>query len=181
MAYLWARDKDRTWSAISLSDDPLEIGQSRPMKLRPEDHPLGREDGVVLFSAEDAYKERTWTLIWGAGRTVRINGYVIHTGLRTLTHGDEITVSTNEPVFFSNETVVRVEIFEGSDKEIFCPRCKKTIETGQSIIRCPECGIAYHTSDDPDKDCWHFGPACMCGHSTKNDNELLWVPDDTWC
>ena len=86
----------------------------------------------------------------------------------------------NEPVYFSNESLARVEKFEGGGRELMCPRCKKRIEDNASVVRCPnpKCMVLHH--EESDLNCWTYSPTCaMCSQPTDLDAGFQWVPDES--
>ena len=131
-------------------------------------------------------KERlsdTWALLWGPETTVRLNGLRLQTGIRVLADRDEVKVDSNPPVFFSAETLAREETFEAGaadGKDIHCPRCKKLVEDGASVVRCPVCKVAYHYGEEKERNCWCYAPTCTCGHSTAMDAGFQWTPYEIW-
>ncbi len=179
MPYLWIRDQDQIWSALPLSDHPYELGGSFPNE-RSMDHSVNTQtDDVLLCPVGDDRPARSWVLLWGCGRDVRINGLrEFPAGLRLIVDHDEIRVGSNPVVYFTTETLPVVETFEGNDHEMFCPRCKKQIEPGASIVRCVECGLMYHYNTDRKLNCFEYSESCLCGHATRLDAGFRWVPDD---
>ncbi|UCH83230.1 MAG: hypothetical protein JSW50_12305 [Candidatus Latescibacterota bacterium] len=181
MPTLWIRDDDCLWSALPLSDRPIEIDHPFPIERSAEELVDTQIDGVVLFPVDNSSPVTTWALLWGPDRDVRINGLSSFTvGIRVMDDRDEIRIGTGGEVYFTTETLPVVETFEGSTHDIFCPRCRKQIEPGQSVVRCPgpACGLMYHYNADKALNCYEYADNCVCGHPSTLDAGYRWVPDE---
>ena len=168
MPYVWSQDENQEWKPAPLTDDPMELADTDEVS------------SVCVVRARDGRPGDRWVLVWGRERSVRFNGLRVPTGIRVLADRDEVAIDSNPPVFFTTEELARVEKFEAGDVEMFCPRCKKTLEDGADVVRCPECSIAFHYSADADRDCYGYAPTCTCGHTTALDAGFKWTPYDVW-
>lgn len=168
MAQIWFKDDAANWKPVGLVEGPLELGAGEA------------GTGVSVCRAQGARLAEAWVLVCSRERFVRVNGLLLRTGIRVLADRDEIKVDSNEPVFFSTETLARVEIFKAGNREIRCPRCKKPLENGAPVVRCPVCKLAYHHSTEKERDCWGYSPKCACGHSTSMDAGFRWTPHEMW-
>ena len=168
MPYVWKQDENQDWKPVLLSEDPLELADT------------GEDRGVRVVKALDGRRGESWVLVWGRERSVRFNGLRVPAGIRVLADRDEIAIDSKPPVFFSTEELAKVEQFEAGDAEMFCPRCKKSLEDGADVVRCPACSIAFHYSADTDRNCYGYAPACTCGHTTAMDSGFKWTPYEVW-
>lgn len=181
MPYLWyceTREGNPEWAAAELPDRPVELAVPAPRQWSPEVAPPER--AVVLGRADDDRLVDTWVLVWGRERAVRVNGVLTATGVKVLSDRDEIRVDGGEPMFFSAESLPRVEIFASADADVYCPRCKKVLEPGTPVVRCPKDKLAYHYSEDKEHNCWSYSSKCVCGHPTAMDGNLEWSPEEMW-
>jgi hypothetical protein len=168
VAQIWFRDEAKTWKPVGLVEGPLELGAGEA------------GSGVAVCRAHGNGAAGAWVLVCGPKRSTRLNGLLLHTGIRVLADRDEIKVDTDPPVFFSTEELARAETFAGGDREIKCPRCKKPVQDGAQVVRCPVCQLTYHHSENKERDCWGYAAACACGHSTAMDAGYRWTPQDMW-
>jgi len=184
MAYLWFVEDEHQWAAMPVTERPVDVGADVPRVVAPEHLTVkikqnGTRKATVIVPTGEG-PSRMYALVWGPGQTVRVNGWTLTAGLRVLADKDEIKVGVNTPVFFSTESVAQIEIFPGSDREIFCPRCTLPIEAGKPVVRCPKCHIIHH-QDDEELGCWTYGPGCaVCSQPTAMDAGFRWTPEETW-
>jgi len=168
MPYLWSMNAESDWQPTQLTDQPMELVDTEEVS------------GVALTKADDGRLADSWVLLWGPDSTVRLNGLRLQTGIQVLADRDEVKVDSNPPVFFSAETLAQVETFEAGEKELYCPRCKKVVEDGASVVSCPACKVAYHHSEEKERNCWGYARTCACGHSTAMDAGFQWTPYEIW-
>ena len=168
MANLWCKDQAAQWQPVRLEEESLPLAQGETASA------------VSVCRAHGARLAETWVLLCGGRAKVRVNGLVLHTGIRVLADRDEITVGSGEPVFFSTEELARVETFAAGKAVTPCPRCKKPVDDGAQVVRCPQCKLAYHYSSDKQRDCWGYSPTCACGHPTAMDAGFRWTPHEMW-
>lgn len=176
MAHLWLRHDGDDWSAMLLAGHAIDISV-HPPRILAEAFRLAEDTraAVIPVGAEDP---PTWVLLVAAGSDVRINGFAPVAGLRVLQDRDEIRATRAGALFFSTETLACVEEFPGSERTVFCGRCRQAMEKGQMAVRCPHsrCGIWYHQTDN--LPCWTYAPACgFCPQATALDAGFTWVPE----
>ena len=117
---------------------------------------------------------RDWAALVPGDFPLTHNGQPVPAGLRVLAHGD-LLAHAGSRAFFSTEESACVEVFTGSEA-IACPRCKLPIAPGQSVVRCPDCGVVHHQLVD--RPCWNYAPNCsFCPRSTALDAGLRWSPE----
>jgi hypothetical protein len=105
-----------------------------------------------------------------------VNGRTVPAGLCLLDDRDEIRVR-EEKLYFSTENLASVEQFPGSDRQVFCGRCRQLIETGTPAVCCPSCGVWYNESAD--LPCWTYSGKCtFCGQATALDAGFSWTPEE---
>ena len=134
------------------------------------------DDAVAVLSAVQlrraAGEPDTWTLI-GPPR-VRVNGHPLDAGIRVLRDRDELRVGGRR-AFFSTETLAMVVPFPG-ERPTLCPRCKLEILPGSPAVRCPQCGIWHHQSEE--FPCWLYSSTCTnCDQLTALDAHFRWSPE----
>jgi hypothetical protein len=176
MAHLWLRHDGNDWSAMPLTGHAMDISV-HPPRILAESFRLGEDSRAALIrvATEDP---PVWVLLVSAGSDVRINGFAPVADVRVLQDRDEIRVTPTGALFFSTEMLARVEEFPGSERAVFCGRCRQAMEKGQMAVRCPHsrCGIWYHqTGKLP---CWTYAPSCgFCPQPTSLDAGFSWIPE----
>ena len=119
----------------------------------------------------------SWAVLASPTIEVRVNGYPVSGGLRAIADRDEIRVNGSGVVFFSTETLARVEEFSGAERPVFCGRCRQQVNKGDPAVRCPQCGIWYNQSDK--FPCWTYAEKCaFCPQATSLAAGYNWVPED---
>jgi hypothetical protein len=164
MAYLWFHEASvgdagkaapEDWSPALLDGDSLAIPSAR-----------------LLRSA--AAERESWVLV--GPPAVRVHGSPLAAGIRVLRDRDELRVDGGR-TFFSAESLAAVMPFPGGAKATFCPRCKLEIVPGSPAVRCPQCGVFHHQSDE--FPCWNYAAHCtMCDQPTALDAGFRWVPEE---
>lgn len=174
MAHLWFRDEEDIWSAMPLDGHAVNVSGRRPQALA-EGFRLGKDSLAVVIRTE-AGDSPVWVLLVAADGAAHVNGFAPVAGMRVLQERDEIRVSPSNTLYFSTETLARVEEFPGAERAVYCGRCRQAMEKGQLAVRCPQCGIWYHqTAELP---CWTYAPSCgFCPRSTPLDAAFTWVPE----
>ena len=176
MAHLWVTTEAQQWAVLPLEDDALTLTTSPPQPVR---HPLPEGEALsnVLLVRTRATEGVTWVLIAGAGSGVSVNGLPLATGLRVVSDRDEIRVPGVSNLYFSTESLARVEEFSGSVQTLFCPRCKQEIGKGSMAVKCPSCGVWHHQTED--LNCWTYAVACaLCAHATDLNAGFRWTPEE---
>ncbi len=180
MAYIWFRDDDRQWLVVPLTEQSLDIEGSPPKLVKATHSKTAKARSVIVVPTNGEGRDVSWSVLWGRSKKIKVNGLRMATGIRALMHGDEIKVGDNRPIYFSAESLARIETFEGSEEPMVCPRCKQTIEPGAAVVRCPGCSVIHHETDE--LNCWSFAPKCsMCDNPTGIDEGFQWVPGDDVC
>ena len=180
MPFLFFRDNDRQWLVVPLTDNSLNIESVPPKRLKARRSKTAKEREVVLTAIAGDGLDTSWAVVWGRSKKINVNGLRMATGIRVLSHGDEIKVGNNPPLYFSTEVLARIETFEGSEEPVVCPRCKQVIEPGAAIVRCPGCSVIHHETSE--LNCWTFADKCaMCDYPTGLDEGFQWVPGDEVC
>jgi hypothetical protein len=120
-----------------------------------------------------------WALIASRNSGVRVNSRAVTAGLCVLSDRDEIRTGDGIKYFFSAETPATIVPFPGSDRPVYCGRCREPIEAGAPAVRCPNpaCGIWFNESAE--LPCWTYTEICpFCGHPTALDACFSWTPED---
>jgi len=120
-----------------------------------------------------------WLLLAARGMDAAINGLPLAGGLGVLSDRDEIRWKGSPTLYFSTETLARVEPLPDSDHEMICPRCRQPIEPGSPAVRCPRrsCGVWHHASER--YGCWAYAATCaLCPQPTPLDAGYQWTPED---
>jgi hypothetical protein len=131
----------------------------------------------LIARAPELSGEETWLVIHAPGVALRINGTALTTGIRVLSHRDELRLTgVAGRVFFSLEGLARVAPFDGVDGSR-CPRCQQPIERGTPAVRCPQCGVWHHESEE--FGCWTYSPSCsLCDQPTELGAGFRWTPEE---
>ena len=176
MAHLWVRDEAERWVVLPLDHDAFSLSVRPP---RPILRQLGEGDSlidVVLLCTRVA-EVGSWVLIAGVGSCVTVNGIPMATGIRVVSDQDRIRVPSADDVYFSTESLARVEDFPGLDQISFCPRCKQEIEKSARAVKCPSCGVWHHQTDE--LNCWTYADVCaLCTQLTDLSTGFRWTPED---
>jgi hypothetical protein len=176
MAHLWVTTEAQQCAVLPLEDDALTLTTSPP---QPVSHPLAEDEALsnVLLVRTRGAEGVTWVLIAGAGSGVSVNGLPLATGLRIVTDRDEIRIPGVSNLYFSTESLARVEEFSGSGQTLFCPRCKQEIEKGSMAVRCPSCGVWHHQTEE--LNCWTYSEVCaLCTYATDINAGFRWTPEE---
>ena len=160
MAHLWEGDEDR-WAVVPLGVDGFPLsGTSTEILLLPTQSAVGLN----------------WVLLAGGDTEVRINGLPLKSGIRVLADRDEIRIAGGETYYFSTETLATVQTFAGADRRLFCPRCKDEIAPGDASVKCPQCRLIHHQSED--RPCWTYAETCAaCAQRSDLQHGYRWTPD----
>ncbi|HEX8000754.1 MAG TPA: PHD finger domain-containing protein [Pyrinomonadaceae bacterium] len=173
MAHLWLKNESDQWAVMPLEADGfvLTTNPPRPFRNRTEE-----SASSVLLLCERREGESTWVLICGREREVRVNGVSLLLGVRVVAHRDEISVDGTRKLYFSTESLARIETFTGASLALYCPRCKQSVEREASAVRCPQCRVWYHQSED--LPCWSYAETCaLCPQPTALDAGFQWTPE----
>jgi hypothetical protein len=183
MAHLWVMCEAGDWNATELNGEAFSLTIVPPKALteRPADDLLVSE--VVLLRTSVAGRV-DWVLIAGTRARVSVNGILLSQGISVLNDRDEIRIEGPGKIFFSTETLARVEPFPGraekaagGEEKVFCPRCRQAIEPETRAIRCPQCHIWHHQTDE--LPCWTYSATCaMCPQPTPLGATFSWTPEE---
>ena len=167
MAHLWVESeidmpggdgRAGAWRVVPLAAPVTEPG-GIPARLLPAPAP-GGENWVVLCDTS----------------AVAVNGVPVTLGIRVLADRDALTAPPVPPVFFSTERLACVESFAGAERPLTCPRCKDPVESGSKVVRCPQCGVVHHQTDE--LPCWTYAEHCaLCPQPTALDGAYRWTPE----
>ena len=167
MAHLWIRDQRAVCSGESISGEwlvwPLTDGA---LAL-----------GTALLLCSRGVDGEQWLVMSAGASGVRLNGAALLTGIRALRDHDELHVDGVGRVFFSTEQLARIEPFPGAERPAFCPRCKQEIDKHYPAVRCPQCNVWYHQSQD--LPCWTYSDTCaLCAQATHLGAGFRWTPEE---
>lgn len=177
MAHLWIPEQqavgngEPTWNEWALL--PLEGGA---VALGPDEGRPARRGGAALLVRSRSAAGEVWFAMCATPAGVHLNGVPLPAGIRALTERDELRVDGWGRVFFSIERLARVEPFPGSERPVRCPRCKLEIAAGAPAVRCPQCTVWHHQSDE--FLCWTYAEHCaLCPQMTALDAGYRWTPE----
>lgn len=177
MAHLWIADPEcGGWCVLPLErvSHTLAVTPPRPAARSPEP---GADPSDVRLVPASGDGGPAWMLIAGPARAVSVCGRPLALGVRVLSDRDEIRVEGVGTMFFSTETLARIEPFPHADRGFHCARCKLALEPGAPAVRCPACGVWHHQAER--RGCWTYAPACaMCDQATDPVAGFRWTPDD---
>ena len=139
---------------------------------------------------------RSRFVLFDPTHSLLVNGNLVSEGIRVLRHKDELQAGAQR-LYFSAESAPVVETFalsNGAESDAAatanaaprrprCPTCRKLIEDGQAVVRCPGCQRVYHQiagdGESVDKRCWSYSSECrFCSHPTSMSGEGAWRPQD---
>ena len=138
---------------------------------------LPLDDGAVAVRSADLLRsasgeQEAWVVLGPA--SVSINAHPLDTGIRVLRDRDELRVGASR-AFFSTETLPTMVSFPG-ERPVLCARCKLEILAGSPAVRCPQCRIWHHQSDE--SPCWTYHTTCTnCDQPTALDANYRWSPE----
>jgi hypothetical protein len=167
---------DREWGVVSLDTEAFVLDRLGP---RRADHVLDHDpapDVVALRRCSEGTGD-TWALVAGPKADVLVNGMAIPHGIAVLADRDEIRLPLVPPMYFSTETLARVAAYPDEGAPGFCPRCKQRMTAGDAAVRCPNCGLWHHSTEE--LPCWTYGNHCAsCPQPTALDAGFRWTPED---
>jgi hypothetical protein len=188
MARLWIKDDSGEWAVLPLvpsaSFYPLSANPLRALNAAGTIDSAACETVLVSSDSPDdaGWNEGGWLLLSPSRSGVLVNGLPVSAGIRLLEDGDEIRVSGSGIFYFSAERAARPETFRPDSKEASsarCPRCLRTIRDGETVVRCPRCGVLHHHLLGEGYACWTYADGCaVCGGSTSLADEPEWSPDE---
>jgi len=174
MAHLWVRDESG-WGAQRLDGVGIDLAGLLASQAAAPENPATHSQPARLICA-GAAGTRSWALIAPSASGLRVNGRTLPAGLCVLDDRDEIR-SGADKLYFSTETLATVEPFPGSDRQVFCGRCRQLIEPESPSVRCPGCGVWYH--ELADLPCWTYAEKCtFCDQATALNAGFSWSPEE---
>ena len=174
MAHLWIQD-ECGWDAVALDGAQIGLAAVATRQAPGTAQAAAAETGAMLVRA-DVGGSKAWALITTPSADIRVNSRPVHAGLRVLADRDEILIG-DQIQYFSTETLAAVQPFPGTDRPVFCGRCRQQIEAGAPAVCCPNCGIWYNQSAE--LPCWTYSSKCtFCGHPTALDTGFTWTPEE---
>ena len=180
MAQLFIEDGFE-WTVAPLDGGAYALRSDAEPALRPQLVSNGEVgSGPVIERAPDPSGEETWVVLHSPGSALRINGTRFSTGIRVLSHRDELRLmGVAGRAFFSLEGFARVDSFAGIEGSR-CPRCQQPIELGTPAVRCPQCGVWHHESEE--FGCWTYSTTCsLCDQPTELEAGFRWTPEEVSC
>jgi hypothetical protein len=174
MAHLWVQDDSNAWAVFSLASPFLSLPGALPGTGPAALAGRASSEAILLRSA--GVGSTRWVLL-AASRGVLVNGLPLLTGIRVLIDRDEIRLGRGGSVYFSSEALATVEGFPGYGQPVLCPRCKQEIAPGSKAVKCPQCGVWHHQTDD--LPCWTYAPHCaLCDQPTDLGGSYRWSPEE---
>jgi hypothetical protein len=166
------------WSVMPLDVDAFAISGApavRAPAISPDHGSVpafpGRSARLLRGTTPDG---DAWIVV--GSPAVRVNGDPLDAGIRVLRDRDELRAGGSR-TFFSAELLPAVVAFPGGERATFCPRCMLEIAPGSPAVRCPQCRIWHHQSDE--LPCWTYADRCtMCDQPTPLDAGFRWTPED---
>jgi hypothetical protein len=179
VAFLWVfteADGAPNWAVVPLKGSKqfeLNRGDALPVKPLPKKSENLRSTVLQQYQSE---RQEGWALLAPTCTPIVVNGLQVLAGIKVLQDRDEIRfVGRNRRIFYSTERLVRIEEFAGSENTIYCPRCKQEIEKGSGVVRCPQCDVVHHQTED--LNCWTYSNRCtLCDQQTALDAGYRWTP-----
>jgi hypothetical protein len=172
------KDEHNSCQVFSLSNSSAYALNSESVYLNSveAERVCQEPESAALLRSTDNRDHELWIALDSRSSGLRINGLPLQTGIRVLSHRDEVRINAGQAGFFSTERLARVERYGKDDKPI-CPRCSLPILTGSLSLRCPICGVRYH-QDNPSSPCWQYGPECVtCCAPTDPEGGFRWTPE----
>jgi hypothetical protein len=111
---------------------------------------------------------------------VRVNGSAVAAGLSVLSDRDEIRMGAGAR-YFSTESLAEVAPCNGTDRTVYCGRCRQPVLPNTPSVTCPGCQILYHQyqNDAESLLCWTYSEQCnFCTTPTALDAGFVWTPED---
>jgi hypothetical protein len=182
MAHLWVKNDSDEWAVLPLEADAFVLTTNPPSPARSL--PRAAESvSKVLLLRQPRTEEVSWVLVSGRERDVRLNGAQLTLGVQKVADRDEIHIEGVGTLYFSTESLARIEPFAGPAPEaeeglvIYCPRCKQSVENGAEAVKCPQCRTWYHQSEE--LPCWGYSETCaLCPQPTDLKAGFRWTPEE---
>src|SRR5262249_13722566 len=143
VAHFWIVDPAGGWKVAPVEQDNLVLDRAADGQVCVHPGTEGTSAAVRILH-QRALEGESWVLLSSSG--IRVNGLPLTLGVRVLADRDEVLLGGTGRVFFSTERLARVEPFPGSERPVFCPRCRQPIDGGCAAVKCPQCGVTHHQS-----------------------------------
>lgn len=172
MAHLWIQTCGGEHGVLTLELDQYELPAAVHRVL---DRDGGAARAAMLLRVD---RSSSWTLVVDRNSAVEVNGAPVTAGLRVLEDRDEIRLAGGAPIWFSTESLARVEpapAFAGRKRR--CPRCSDPIEAGSPAVCCPRCGVFSHEQQDRACFTYQKAPCAACGEFSELDGSFHWTPE----
>lgn len=177
MAHLWLKNGSEQWAVLPLEAEAFVLTTKLPQPLQSAQATDEESVSRVVLLRERREAEASWVLISGRERNVQVNGIPLTLGVRVVADRDEISVEGIGSFYFSTEALARVEAFPGAEQALYCPRCKQQVGKDNPAVKCPQCGVWYHQSED--LPCWSYSETCaLCPQLTDLDAGYRWTPEE---
>lgn len=165
MAHIWQRQPDGAWTAAP-------VVTPAPAAEAPG---AARQLIRILRARSSASDQFEWVCLAAEGVTT--NGERIVTGVRALADRDEIMMPDGHRMYFSTEAQAEIQPLPGGLGEVFCARCKQSIDPGSPAVACQQCGSWHHQSEN--LGCWTYMEHCaVCPQPTALDADFQFNPED---
>ena len=176
MAHIWV-DTGAEWALAELDGDEFVLTGERATPVRRRRTPDGGPAGTLLLRG-DGEGDRAWVLVTGRdGPRTQVNGVPLVLGVRVMADRDALRVG-DVRMFFSTETLPRVEAYPEEAPEVPCARCRSPLRAGDPAVRCPACGLWHHEASG--RQCWTYDVRCgNCDQPTALDAGWRWTPEGT--
>lgn len=184
MAALWMTTSDGAWAPAELRSAALLAEGDLGLIDKVVDRAHG--DQAVIMPHGVNLRDATWLLMAPLAARLRINELPFNTGIRVLANRDAICLPGGSPMFFSTESLARIEPFPANVNDnaqdldpVYCARCKLAIGDGDSAVCCPQCGIWHHEQVAEERACWTYADTCaLCDQSTDlTTADYRWSPE----
>lgn len=177
MAHLWVKNGSEQWAILPLQADAFVLITNPPEPVRNLPQASEESASKVLLLRQLRAEEVSWVLVSGPERVVRVNGAALALGVQRVADRDEIQVEGVGTLYFSTESLARIEPFPAGDESLYCPRCKQAVESGSSAVKCPQCRTWYHQSEE--LPCWSYSETCvLCPQITDLKAGFRWTPEE---
>ena len=178
MSQFFVPTADKSWTAFGLDGASLDIRRLLSPQVSGSQASLleaAYAARVLSFRVGDAER---WVVVASHDAPLRVNGIPLGAaGARVLNDRDEISIPGMGSAYYSAEALAQVVAFPGSERPVFCGRCRQAIQPGSPAVRCPGCQIWYDQSQE--FPCWQYSATCaFCSQPTALDTGFNWVPEE---
>jgi hypothetical protein len=172
MAHLWIETHPGDWAVVPLEHPRVQLADVLAL-CGAAAHRETEPDGVLV---QDATIDRSpWHLLAPYGASLWVNGLPLLAGIHVMGDRDQISAADGTAMFFSTEALARVAPMPATERPMMCPRCRQRIATGDAAVRCPQCALWHHESEQ--YPCWTYAATCaLCPQPTALDAGYQWTP-----